>query len=470
MWYFHIDEESVAWRIIGQAARLCLELGLHRRETYDTLFATEEEKESTRQLFWSIYILDRRWSFGTGLPLALQDADIDPLLPRPHDSIPYLSAMVRYAHIGSRVWKSVANADTTTPISKEDIGYLDYQILQWLRSIPDSLKYDHPNNLNSAVGRQQQHPSTQNDMSLTRGMRRLPVVLYLRANVMRILIYRPVLHTSASILENLPYAQAVVDVAKDTIQVLIHVNQTSELYRTQQVLFNYFLISALAVLFLAVSHAPAQFAESCRDEFYMAVGLVRGFSADSFISKRLWKTVRGLKEVAPKLGLPVPPGEAAATSNNSSINSNRNGVSTNDRLTSSASVEEDPHSSAAVAMAGLAGHQVDESFLYRHHQAHPSQTNLSGHHQPHHHQQQHNGINENGEPNLSPNGVANDLTFLFEAAGGYAGLPTSNAAGNGAGGYGLVSSCSGTEAMDAGTVPGLWGHEDDLARIMRDLF
>lgn len=28
-------------------------------------------------------MLDRRWSFGTGLPFAIQDADIDPLLPEP---------------------------------------------------------------------------------------------------------------------------------------------------------------------------------------------------------------------------------------------------------------------------------------------------------------------------------------------------------------------------------------------------
>jgi hypothetical protein len=28
-------------------------------------------------------VLDRRWSFGTGMPFALQDTDIDPDLPKP---------------------------------------------------------------------------------------------------------------------------------------------------------------------------------------------------------------------------------------------------------------------------------------------------------------------------------------------------------------------------------------------------
>ena len=47
------------------------------------LFANEEERKWAIKLFWSVYVLDRRWSFGTGMPFALQDADIDPALPEP---------------------------------------------------------------------------------------------------------------------------------------------------------------------------------------------------------------------------------------------------------------------------------------------------------------------------------------------------------------------------------------------------
>jgi hypothetical protein len=97
-------------------------------------------------------------------------------------------------------------------------------------------------------------------------------------------------------------------------------------------LVNYFLTSALAVLFLAVAHAPAEFNTQVRDEFHMALDLVRGLSTTSYVSKRLWKTIKMLKEVGPRLGL------------NININNEPS----------------DAHSSAAVAMAGLAGHQVDE--------------------------------------------------------------------------------------------------------------
>ena len=78
-----MDEEGQAWRIVGLVARLCLEMGLHRKETLIKLFPIEDDFSWAVKLFWSVYCLDRRWSFGSGMPFALQDADIDPLLPEP---------------------------------------------------------------------------------------------------------------------------------------------------------------------------------------------------------------------------------------------------------------------------------------------------------------------------------------------------------------------------------------------------
>lgn len=83
IYHFHCDEEALAWRIIGQVARMCIELGLHRRDSLFKVVTDEVERSSAIKLFWSIYVLDRRWSFGTGMPFALQDADIDPNLPEP---------------------------------------------------------------------------------------------------------------------------------------------------------------------------------------------------------------------------------------------------------------------------------------------------------------------------------------------------------------------------------------------------
>jgi hypothetical protein len=73
----------MSYRIIGLAARMCLELGLHRRDAIMKTFPAEADWSRITRLFWSVYSLDRRWSFGTGLPFVIQDDDIDPSLPEP---------------------------------------------------------------------------------------------------------------------------------------------------------------------------------------------------------------------------------------------------------------------------------------------------------------------------------------------------------------------------------------------------
>lgn len=216
-------------------------------------------------------------------------------------------------------------------------------------------------------------------------------------------------------MENRNYAQSVVEVAKDTIRVLTRLNQTSDIYRSQQVCFNYFLISALAVLFLAVSHAPVEFNRQVRDEFYMALDLVKGFSTKSYISKRLWTTIKGLKEVGPKLGLVSRPPRPDTI---------------------------DPHSSAAVAMAGLAGHPVDEMTVFPTHQ----------------------GLNPLNNSPMNGQQMSYELTNLFEAAGGYGSGVASNAqAMDGVNGFVDINPAS--EGLS-----GIYGNDGEFSRIMRDLF
>ncbi|KAK5168057.1 uncharacterized protein LTR77_006625 [Saxophila tyrrhenica] len=427
MYEFQIDNEGTAWRITGMTARLCIELGLHRRETYEAM-TDESERSETGLLFWAIYVLDRRWSFGTGMPFALQDQDIDPLLPKPDDRSPYLSAMIQYSAIGAKVWRTVAAAKSPGsggPVDTEEMGYLDYQVIQWHRNIPLHLRFEHP----SRAGRL----STPIEPPPSRAAGRLRVLLYIRANQMRILIYRQVLHSATSIMQYREQAQTVVDVAKDTIRVLTHINQTTDLYRTHQVLFNAFLTSALAVLFLAVAHTPAEFAENVREEFYMALDLVRGFSKNSWVSKRLWKTVRVLKDLGPKLGL------ASGGNDSSSHDPPKH--------------ELDPNRSAAVAMAGLAGHNVDELALYQ------TRSN-SGNAQ----------LWSSGATGASssPEHMANDLTSLFEAAGGYHALDNGNANGGSAGSFSGTGEGGTADGMD--NLTALFGGDEGLSNILKELF
>lgn len=82
---FLSNDEVLAWRVMGQVARLCLELGIHQR-TGLLKIQDEEERKNALTSFWSAYVLDRRWAFGTGLPYVVQDEEIDSQLPFPVSS------------------------------------------------------------------------------------------------------------------------------------------------------------------------------------------------------------------------------------------------------------------------------------------------------------------------------------------------------------------------------------------------
>ncbi|RAQ44279.1 fungal specific transcription factor domain protein [Aspergillus flavus] len=404
-YHFHTDDDAMAYRLIGLSARMCLELGLHRRDALAKSFPNEDQWPEIIKIFWAIYSLDRRWSLGTGLPFVIQDEDIDPNLPEPDASLPYLKCMISYNRISSKIWYSGLGSEGTTDIRRDEIGYLDYQILQWYKHIPEALKF---------------YPvqSPKHGEPVNRGLRRLRVLLYLRMNQLRILIYRPVLHSAASISEDKGHAQTVVDVAKDTVRVLTRLNQTSDIYRTQQITFNYFLVAALAVLFLAVCHAPTEFNRQVRDEFYMALDLVNGFSTKSYVSKRLWKAIKGLRKIGERLGVLVRP-----------FGSDSN----------------DPHSTAAVAMAGLAGHPIEDLSVYG-----PM-----------------NGMNELGNSPLNGLQMSHELTTLFEAVGGFGNFIASSTAQDGMGGF--VGPDGEIQNTGEG-LSGVLGDDGELSRAIRDLF
>jgi hypothetical protein len=91
------------------------------------------------------------------------------------------------------------------------------------------------------------------------------------------------------------------------------------MYRKLQVFYHQFLTSAIAVLFLASVHAPVRFSERCRNEFYLALELVKDLSTKSWVSKRLWRTIRSLKQVAPRFGLQKQDGDEMNSASDSRL-------------------------------------------------------------------------------------------------------------------------------------------------------
>ncbi|KAH7401200.1 hypothetical protein BKA66DRAFT_405162, partial [Pyrenochaeta sp. MPI-SDFR-AT-0127] len=289
LYFGHTSEELCAWRAIGRAARQCLEMGLHRKQSLIDNFKTTESRNLAVQVFWVVYELDRRWSYGTSLSFALNDRDIDPQLPEPGNEYPYLKCLVAYARLCSRVWEALPPYGSSLQlIPKDTEDYLDFTAQNWLLSIPQDLQFKHPR-----LGLTQR--------TQTRQLQRLRTILYLRGNHLRTLILRHHVLTPDNLNGDIQSARAVVDIAKDSIQILVHLNETSDIYVKEQSIYHYYLLSALAVVLLAVCHAPKTFAEACRDSFVSAVELVKGFSRHRNASRRLWKSIRGLLPVIKSL-------------------------------------------------------------------------------------------------------------------------------------------------------------------------
>ncbi|KAI1111693.1 fungal-specific transcription factor domain-containing protein [Nemania sp. NC0429] len=314
-YHFLSADEVLCWRVMGQVVRLCLELGLHRRDVIDQI-KDEEERRLAVNTFWSVYVLDRRWAFSAGLPYVLPDEEIDPDLPSPY---PFLVTMTTYSKLSGKVWRFVRHFDPGASMDApvDDIDVLDQLIKTWYTDLPKETHMaltdweDLPQYLSPPVNSQKEYD-----------VQRLQIWTWLRYSQIRMWLLTPILHTHSSIMDNLRYAEVAVKLAKNTIRYLTHLNNTTNVYRRLQIFYHQFLSSAITILFVASCHAPVNFSSSCRDEFYMALELLKDMSAKSWVSKRLWGTVKSLRDVAPRLGL-----------------------------------AEDPHSSAALTMAGLAtGH------------------------------------------------------------------------------------------------------------------
>ena len=129
----------------------------------------------------------------------------------------------------------------------------------------------------------------------------------------------------------------------------------------------------------------------------MALELVRGLSADSYVSKKLWRTIRNLRRLVPQFIPGSRTDDAGANSNNGNYL----------QFQPDQQQQNDAQRSAAMVMAGLAtGQPLDESAFFAQNAQSSSGLNadITRNDQP-------------GQPVTSPNGMANELTYLFEAAG-----------------------------------------------------
>ncbi|CEI66187.1 unnamed protein product [Fusarium venenatum] len=275
---FLVDREILAWRTTGTVLRLLQEFDCEHNNGYDN--------DIDDKLFWTVYTLDRRWSFGTGLPFAVSDTDITRKSKPDDESISsaYLNQMISYCNIASDVRKSLFNqlASAALPTSTRD--FLEFRVLQWQQNLPVKLRFQAPQDSFD--------PSKE-----SRGEFRLRLLLYLRANQMRIVIHRKFATRSETDTLDPSTTRPMVEVAQSTIHVLLSIARETDIYYAQHKTFNHFLETALSSLLLVLCSPAASHHSSCLTDVFMAMDFIGQLAKRSPISERLKNKLQGIQQL-----------------------------------------------------------------------------------------------------------------------------------------------------------------------------
>ncbi|KIW66995.1 hypothetical protein PV04_06273 [Phialophora macrospora] len=109
------DSSASLWHLVGTAARMCFELGLHRESVYySAALGTSDldenvfdDSEVRRRCFWCTLAMDRLTSITLGRPLAIHLDDFDTELPRAEANIVLSpdNSLSPTAPVGSPPWQ-----------------------------------------------------------------------------------------------------------------------------------------------------------------------------------------------------------------------------------------------------------------------------------------------------------------------------------------------------------------------------
>jgi len=181
--------------------------------------------------------------------------------------------MIEWTKLAGRVWQILNNQEEkVASINRDEIEYLDYRLLEWYANAP-KIKPD-DTNLDPLF---------------------LEAVLRTRKYYLRNLIYRPVLQSPARIEANRPYVALAMQVSKKSIEALSELYRTTKLVQSHPVFFKHFILTAFGNLLPGVVNAPKEIWNDVREEFNLALNLIKLLSARSDPLLRLWNRLAYLQ-------------------------------------------------------------------------------------------------------------------------------------------------------------------------------
>jgi hypothetical protein len=181
--------------------------------------------------------------------------------------------MVSYCRIAAEVRDSPLGVPSFSHTNDASRDLLDFRIREWRRNLPQSLQFDAAQDFKPPKD--------------SRGQYRLRLLLYLRANQMRIVIHRKSALRPGSTTVDTSSANSLANVAQDTIRTLAKLAESSDIYQSQQRTFNHFLESALSALLLVTCWPKTSSEHNCIEEVQLALNLIQRLSSTSSITRKL---------------------------------------------------------------------------------------------------------------------------------------------------------------------------------------
>ncbi|KAM0262575.1 hypothetical protein ACHAQJ_001620 [Trichoderma viride] len=290
IFYYRTHKWRLAWRFLGNVARIVVELGLNRRIVLDRSFPHLEARTQALNVIWSVFVLEQQLRHGLGLSMTRQDLILDPTFPKPVNA-PYLEAMIQYLRIGNHASETMAYDRQTAQLTPEELQeaytYFQYRLSEWYKNINGEFQLK------------------AQDEKIEKWNRHLSITLHLRANTLQIGVARYILFgKGVSAILSAEIWSTCINAAASIASILAAIDADPPQFQSARPESNYFLISGLGILLLAISQntvlpmaerplSPETF-HKAQQSAVLCLSLLRNRANSSRPSKHLWKRVQSL--------------------------------------------------------------------------------------------------------------------------------------------------------------------------------
>ncbi|KAJ6142436.1 hypothetical protein N7471_001889 [Penicillium samsonianum] len=257
--YLYLKQIPVkAWRMAGVAAKLCLELGLHRERFFQDLKVLPQRITDWKRLFACVYRLDKQCSFYSGLPWTLHDRHIDvsALIIEPPES--YISTMISLDRNLSEIWTLVNAPASLSKNNEEQVEFLNFQLQKLIDKMPTE-------DFKSL------EPTVVPPSWLQAGLKQF---CRLRVHHIKILTHIGTSGSIRDLISDPKSTRTLVAVAAQSVDLHLEMVNTGEISPLVLPTAIKLLLSSLSIMLFAVSHCPEEYGSLYSKRFQAAIDIL----------------------------------------------------------------------------------------------------------------------------------------------------------------------------------------------------